>query len=194
MDDALAAVSEVAASLRTCYGPLPNEKLIVSATRRVLITSSGAAAWSKCPDSQRLTRQPTTAETRPLGRRRESALALWCLPEIADSTAFDHPGATILSSLVSKHPLTRLVIACASAHVQHVGDGGCAFVLLLHALLLEVSRVLTPLPPTQRWQYATQGLNPGLAFPRQVRYSHVSSSCLGQAASRHGAGAAGAGG
>jgi hypothetical protein len=101
MEDALAAVSEVAATLSSCYGPLPKEKLIVSATRRVLITSSGAA---------------------------------------------------ILSSLVSAHPLTRLVIDCASAHVQHVGDGGCAFVLLLHALLLEVARALTPLPPAQRWQ------------------------------------------
>ena len=101
MDDALAAVSEVASTLSSCYGPLPKEKLLVSATRRVLITSSGA---------------------------------------------------TILSSLVSAHPLARLVIDCASAHVQHVGDGGCAFVLLLHALLLEVSRVLTPLPPPRRWQ------------------------------------------
>lgn len=101
MDDALAAVSEVASTLRSCYGPLPKEKLLVSATRRVLITSSGA---------------------------------------------------TILSSLVSAHPLARLVIDCASAHVQHVGDGGCAFVLLLHALLLEVSRVLPPLPPPRRWQ------------------------------------------
>ena len=100
-DDALAAVSEVASTLSSCYGPLPKEKLLVSAARRVLITSSGAA---------------------------------------------------ILSSLVSAHPLARLVIDCASAHVQHVGDGGCAFVLLLHALLLEVSKVLTPLPPTRRWQ------------------------------------------
>ena len=42
-DDALAAVSEVASTLSSCYGPLPKEKLLVSATRRVLITSSGAA-------------------------------------------------------------------------------------------------------------------------------------------------------
>ena len=200
MDDALAAVSEVAASLRTCYGPLPNEKLIVSATRRVLITSSGATARSKCspwsapPRLLCLLRARGGSARHPRGKG--GPLGTQPLPRVLErgASTFDHPGATILSSLVSKHPLTRLVIDCASAHVQHVGDGGCAFVLLLHALLLEVSRVLTPLPPTQRWQYATQGLNPGLAFPRQVRHSHVALPCLGQAAGRHGAGAAGAGG
>ena len=40
--DAVAAVSEIAATLSSCYGPLPKEKLLVTATRRVLITSSGA--------------------------------------------------------------------------------------------------------------------------------------------------------
>ena len=99
--DAVAAVSEIAATLSSCYGPLPKEKLLVTATRRVLITSSGAA---------------------------------------------------ILASLVSAHPLARLVIDCATAHVQQVGDGGCAFVLLLHALLLEASRTLAALPLAQQAQ------------------------------------------
>ena len=61
-------------------------------------------------------------------------------------------GAAILASLVSAHPLARLVIDCATAHVQQVGDGGCAFVLLLHALLLEASRTLAALPLAQQAQ------------------------------------------
>ena len=40
VDDLLSTVSEVAETLGSCFGPLPREKLLVSSTRRVWITSS----------------------------------------------------------------------------------------------------------------------------------------------------------
>ena len=75
--------------------------------------SIGTAARSKCPGSQPPTRPPTTPEAQPLaqgcplalkgapqplGCQREPALTLWCLPKVADVTAFDHPGTALRRS------------------------------------------------------------------------------------------------
>ena len=68
MGDALAAVSEVASTLSSCYGPLPKEKLLVSATRRVLITSSGAAILSSLVSAQPLARLVIDCARRALAR------------------------------------------------------------------------------------------------------------------------------
>jgi len=89
----------LASTVATSFGPLPNEKLLVSNTRKVIISSSGA---------------------------------------------------TILARLVGAHPIARLVLDCAQAHVRRAGDGASAFVLGVAAALRAADAELRERPALER--------------------------------------------
>ena len=85
----------LAASVRTSFGPLPREKLLLTATRKAILTCNGS---------------------------------------------------TILSALVSTHPLQSHVLKAALAQSSITGDGSKAVVIMLHAALDELDRQLFRLP------------------------------------------------
>ena len=89
----------LASTVATSFGPLPHEKLLVSNTRKVIISSSGA---------------------------------------------------TILARLVGAHPIARLVLDCAQAHVRRAGDGASAFVLGVAAALRAADAELRERPALER--------------------------------------------
>ena len=55
-------------------------------------------------------------------------------------------GASILSSIVSQHPIESLMLEAASAHEQIAGDGVKAYALMLDAARAEVGQQLQALP------------------------------------------------
>ena len=101
-------------SSRTCDLP-PTARFVTSAPpcctwvcRSHWPTCWSALAWSKWPGSQQPLRPTTAPEAHPLaqgcpqdprgepsprGCRGEATAALWCLPNVAHSAAFDHLGA-----------------------------------------------------------------------------------------------------
>ena len=86
-------------SIATAFGPQPRDKLLLTATKKAVLTSSGAS---------------------------------------------------IISSLVTDHPLQRLVLDAAAAHSAQAGDGSKAFLLLLDAALRDAHRQLVALPAERR--------------------------------------------
>ena len=55
-------------------------------------------------------------------------------------------GASILSSIVSQHPIESLMLEAAAAHEQIAGDGVKAYALMLDAARAEVGQQLQALP------------------------------------------------
>ena len=102
----------LASTVATSFGPLPNEKLLVSNTRKVIISSSGA---------------------------------------------------TILARLVGAHPIARLVLDCAQAHVRRAGDGASAFVLGVAAALRAADAELRERPALERARHRRHLLGTGRA-------------------------------